>query len=426
MNLLPHKSLSFVLAMACLALPTLNAADKPAAEKPAEEPAPVTPVTDPHWKKITMTRQFVSEGANFGDFNHDGKQDVVSGPYWYEGPDFTQRHEFMTPEKPLNPDGQYSHNFFAFTHSFKNDGWDDIIIIGFPGEDTSWYENPRGKETPDGHWTRHKVFDHTDDESPTFSDLFGNGKPVLLCISGNQIGYAQPDYEKPQSPWTWHPISDKQKHFQRFTHGLGFGDINGDGRNDIMINNGWYEQPESLQGDPQWKFHPADFGGGGAQMYAYDVNGDGRADVITSLAAHGYGLAWFEQNADGTFTKHILTGDAKSEGPLSVRFSQIHAIDLVDINGDGLKDIVTGKRFYAHHSHGDAEPKAPAVLYWFELKRDGKGGATFIPHQIDNDSGIGTQVVAKDINNDKHPAIVVGNKKGTFVFIQQPQAQASK
>src|SRR5258707_15147980 len=45
------------------------------------------------FKKVKLSDQFWSEGANFGDFNHDGKMDVVSGPYWYEAPKFTTRHE---------------------------------------------------------------------------------------------------------------------------------------------------------------------------------------------------------------------------------------------------------------------------------------------------------------------------------------------
>jgi hypothetical protein len=413
------KSIGLLLLGASAAF----AADAPTPAAPPAATAPGAP-TNIHWKKITLSHDFVSEGANFGDFNHDGKQDVVSGPYWYEGPDFTKRHEYMPPEPKLNPDGQYSHNFFAYTHSFKNDGWDDIVILGFPGEDTSWYENPRGKETADGHWARHKIFDHTDNESPTFADLLGNGKPVLICSTDGRLGYAGPDAADPAKPWIFHPISPN-KGYQRFTHGLGFGDVNGDGKNDILVHDGWYEQPASLDGDPVWTFHPADFGGGGAQMYAYDVNGDGRPDVITSLQAHGYGLCWFEQKENGSFEKHVIVGDKESDNPLGVKFSQPHAIDLIDINGDGLKDIVTGKRYFAHHSHGDAEPMAPAVLYWFELvRKDGK--ADFIAHRIDDDSGIGTEVIAKDIDHDKRPAIVVGNKKGTFVFLQEAPAQAAK
>src|SRR5579864_2963441 len=149
------------------------------------------------WKKIVLSDTFYGEGANFGDFNHDGKMDVVSGPYWYEGPDFNpeKRHEFM-PVKAFDPH-EYSKNFFAFIHDFNGDGWDDILIVGFPGEDASWYENPKGKE---GHWVRHQVFAHVDDESPTFGDLLKNGKPVLICCSGGQVGYASPDYSDAAKP----------------------------------------------------------------------------------------------------------------------------------------------------------------------------------------------------------------------------------
>jgi hypothetical protein len=164
-------------------------------------------------------------------------------------------------------------------------------------------------------------------------------------------------------------------------------------------------------------------------MYAYDVNGDGRNDVITSLAAHGYGLAWYEQvNKDGeiTFTKHIILNELRTPAEkkpapnkYSVVFSQLHAIDLVDMDGDGLKDLITGKRFWAHGATGDAEPNAAAVLYWFKLVRGENHSADFVPHQIDDNSGIGTQVIAGDINGDKKPDVVVGNKKGTFVFIQE-------
>jgi len=104
------------------------------------------------WKKIQISDKFYAEGANVGDFNKDGKMDVVAGPYWIEGPDFTVKHAFME-EKAYDP-GAYSKNFFAYSWDVNNDGWTDIIIYGFPGEDVSWYENPQGK---DGPWTRHKV-----------------------------------------------------------------------------------------------------------------------------------------------------------------------------------------------------------------------------------------------------------------------------
>ncbi len=394
------------------------------------------------WKKIQLNNQFWSEGATFADFNRDGKMDVVSGPYWWEGPDFTKRHtiyadtrtfklkkddgtEEIIPgfEGVLGKNNTYSDNFFAFTYDFNGDGWPDVLIYGFPGADASWFENP-GKAGINGNepWKRHVVFDVVDNESPTWGDLLGTGKPVIICMSDGFAGYVAPNWEKPTEKWIFHKISPKVG-YGRFTHGLGFGDVNSDGRRDILEGNGWYEQPASLAGDPEWKFHPFKFNGGGAQMYAYDVNGDGLTDVITSLAAHGYGLVWWEQlkerDAAGEiqFKQHVIMNTKPEDNRYGVKFSQLHAVELVDMDGDGLKDIVTGKRFWAHGSHGDADPDAPAVLYWFKLVRGKDKSVDWVPHLIDDNSGVGTQVVVGDLNGDKLPDVVVGNKKGTFVHL---------
>jgi len=152
--------------------------------------------------------------------------------------------------------------------------------------------------------------------------------------------------------------------------------------------------------------------------------------VVTSTAAHGYGLAWYQQKKDGdgkvSWTKHEILPDKPDLNSDALRFSQLHAVAIADMNGDGLPDIVTGKRYFAHHSHGDVEPLAPAVLYWFELKRDKEKGVQWIPHKIDDDSGVGTQCTVGEINGDGTPDIVIGNKKGTFVFLSQPAKVAGK
>ena len=387
------------------------------------------------FKRIQLSDQFWSEGANAADLNNDGAKDIVSGPYWWEGPDFAKRHEYypatatfqlklgpMTTltvpgfEGTLGKENKYSDNFFVWPRDFNDDGWTDLLIVGFPGKDTSWFENPKGKET---HWTRHIVFDKTENESPAFADLTGDGKPELICITNGRYGYAAPDWSDPAKPWTFHPLSPDNK-YGAFTHGMGIGDVNGDGRLDLLEKNGWWEQPASLSGDPVWTFHAQPMGSGGAQMYAYDVNGDGLADIITSLAAHGFGLAWFEQYREGgaiKFREHIFVNKDPAESPHGVKFSEIHAIDLVDMDGDGLKDIVTGKRFWSHGRMGDPDRNDAAVLYWFKLTRSGRT-VDFVPHLIDSESGVGTQVVATDINGDKLPDIVVGNKRGTFVHLQ--------
>lgn len=376
------------------------------------------------WKRVELSQEFHSEGANFGDFNRDGKMDIVSGPFWYEGPEFKTKHEYY-PGKPFDPKG-YSENFLAFTHDFNKDQWPDILIIGFPGKETWWFENPKGQEQA---WVRHVALAITDNESPAFGDLTGDGKPELICSSEGYFGYAEPDWSKPDQPWKFHRITPKGP-WQRFTHGMGYGDVDGDGRMDLLEKDGWWRQPESLAGDPEWKKNPANFGTGGAQMYAYDVDGDGDNDVITSLAAHAYGLAWFEnrrENGAITFQRHIIMNKEPAENRYGVKFSQLHAIDLIDMDGDGLKDIVTGKRWWAHGPTGDAEPNAPPVLYWFKLVRGADKSVDFIPYQIDDNSGIGTQVIAGHIQGrKKFPDVVVGNKKGTFVLLHTAEKVKKK
>jgi hypothetical protein len=296
----------------------------------------------------------------------------------------------------------------------NGDGWPDYVVVSFPGKETFWYENPQGK---DELWKQHVVWDVTDNESPLLVDVDGDKRPDLLCMSGGHLGFAVQKADAPLEKWDWRMVSPRLA-FQRFTHGIGAGDVNGDGRADLLEASGWWEQPANKDETP-WKKHEVQFATvkGGAQMYVHDVNGDGKNDVITSLAAHEYGLAWFEQTEEG-FKRHLITGTPEEAGETGLVFSQLHAIELADMNGDGLLDIVTGKRFWAHGIKGDPEPNAPAVLWWFELKRD-SGKVSWTPHLIDNDSGIGTQFVVTDINGDGKPDVVVGSKKGCFVHVQK-------
>lgn len=183
---------------------------------------------------------------------------------------------------------------------------------------------------------------------------------------------------------------------------------------DILEPNGWWEQPASLAGDPVWTFHQVSFGPG-AQLYAVDLDGDGLNDVVASVA-HFYGLAWFQQvrqNGQISFCKHVIMGDPTAPNRYGVSFSELHAVAIADVDGDGVPDIITGKRHWAHGPNGDVDPNGPSVLYWFRTVRTDQG-VDFIPYLIDGNSGVGTQIFVGDVDGDGRPDVVTSNKLGTF------------
>lgn len=528
------------------------------------------------WKRTVVDKLFRAEGVAVADVNKDGKKDIVVGDVWYEAPDWKmhilakeRQVQFKdwgdVMEKGWSPVGRpgmtgYSESFGVLADDFNRDGWVDVVVMPFPGKECFWYENPGAKG---GLWKQHLVTNSACNETPIYVDLFGKGQKLLVMGwqppgQGNmgEMCYFIPgkDATKPWERISISGPSEPKKEVpgtQRFSHGLGHGDVNGDGRIDIIIPQGWWEQPAQVDGTP-WKFHPANLGPACADMFAFDLDGDGKNDIISS-SAHQYGFWWYQQKspmefvqrelfpdpfkvaklpkdhglsdaelalynavnkhraeqgrapwklsakltaearelvakaikggevfgAKGTIlgdsgevaqvrilrsTRHhwaeeanaakaasellpvnktalkylspeleigvsvtktqdgqplstILIHGIKGRQPFSLP-SQTHALHFVDINGDGQKDLVTGRRWWAHGPKGDAGPNDPAYIYWFEARKNKDGGTEFIPHEVDDDSGIGTAFAVEDINGDGIPDIIVSNKRGVYVLTQ--------
>jgi hypothetical protein len=353
------------------------------------------------FEKERLHLGFVSEGSAVADVNRDGLPDIMAGSFWFEAPDW-KRHEFRSPLH-FDPAAEWSDAFLHFATDVDEDGWTDLIRIGFPGQEGVWYRNPQGRE---GHWQEHPIDPNVCNESPLLADLNGDGKEEL--VFGRQKPGEMARFQFEDGQWTRNVIAGpKAPGTHRFSHGLGTGDLNQDGRPDVLVKQGWWEQPAEASGP--WTFHAVDFGPDCAQMYVYDFDADGDQDVLAS-SAHNYGLWWCEQigQGDSTVWRRHLIHD---------QFSQTHGLALSDLDGDDLPDLVTGKRYFAHNGK-DPGGKEQAVLYAFLLRRDEQQKPYWVPVLIDDDSGVGLQVLAVDVDQDGKMDVVSANKKGVFIFRQ--------
>ncbi len=376
------------------------------------------------FRKITLNPQFYSEGIQFGDVNRDQVNDIIAGPYWYPGPDFSEKRAFRQPRTTPFPISGDSDCYSIFLFDFNQDGWLDILSFRRDGgAEAVWYENPKGGS---GYWPEHSAFSSVENESAALIDIDKDGKPEIITNSKGYGGFVQPNESNPASPWTFKAVTPKHN-WTTFTHGIGAGDLNGDGRLDLIFADSWWEQPPAGS-NSLWVQHEASFGGqanpsegfGGAQIVAYDVDGDGDQDVVTSLQAHGWGLAWYENLGKGqSFQVHTLMNTPAEIGEYGIAFSQLHALALADLDGDGLQDIVTGKRKGAHGVGLGSDIDSPAVLYAFRLTREEGKPPHYAPYLIDNIAGVGTQVTVGDVNGDGSPDILTARRDGAFVFLNQ-------
>ena len=377
---------------------------------------------DIQFERVQLDARFRSEGAAMGDFNQDGLNDIVAGDYWYEAPAWTA-HELRPPGDFWAGVG-YSQSFCNWTWDINDDGWDDIIVVGFPGDPFHWYENPQNAE---GHWEQHEIWHSICNESPQFKDLTGDGKPdfVLGSQPESQMGYIEiPEGDAVYEKWAFVPVSTPGDPMRngtfKYYHGIGVTDVNGDGRTDVAICHGYWEQPEEL-GAGAWEFRPyllAEQPDGdvlrGADIYADDLDGDGDNDLLMSCA-HSFGVWWFENIAQGgppEFRYHLIDDE----------HSQTHALHYVDLDGDGARELVTGKRYFAHNGN-DPGGLDPVRMYYYELKKGDGAAPEFVRHEITAgaDTGVGTQFSIGDVDGDDRPDVILSNKKGVNVLLQQSE-----
>ena len=330
-----------------------------------------------------------SEGVAVLDMNRDGKLDITSGAYWYEAPNWTRRKY-----REAGIEGEFVINCGEFTIDVDEDGDLDIVSAGWQEDGVYWYENP-GQVGPQ--WKKTLITPSLHTEGMWRTDINGDGKDEFLAVhyTASEVFYVTFADGKPRKVKVGGKEGDE--------HGVGAGDIDGDGKVDVVTTKGWYRQetPETWEYRPEFELGDTGFG-----IQVHDVNGDGRNDLIFGRG-HSYGMFWMEQTNEGGkrgWKQHLIDGS----------YSQLHNMKLADLDGDGKPEILTGKRYRGHNGR-DPGGYDPLAIFYYKLDPQ---TATFkrYPIAYNSDAGVGTQFVVTDMDGDGDQDIVTAGKSGQFWF----------
>jgi hypothetical protein len=395
--------------------------------------------TSPNFRAQRINEFYYSYSTAVADVNRDGNPDVIAGPYYYLGPSFAVGRELYAGAS-FNPTSEWPiPSMVQVASDFTGDGWPDVLNMGGNAGNGvgTLYVNPKGENR---RWTSHAVVQPVGNEETLLKDIDGDGKPELIHSGNNTLRYSKPDPQNPTGTWITTTISEPGPWGANIGHGMGVGDINGDGLADYTNPYGWWQQPPRGSAQTLWTFHPVEFGrwgasqggAGGAEMGIYDVNGDKLNDVVTALEGHGFGLAWYEQKRSSTgaisFVRHMIMDGFLDQNAGGVTFTQPHASTFGDINRDGITDFIVGKRHHSHFQYADPDNWGSPVLYVYTVVRDPKspGGARFVPELVHNKSGVGSHFDVVDLNKDGWLDIATSSASGTFVFFNQRRAATAR
>ncbi len=350
---------------------------------------------------IHFKKQFIAaesfESVGVMDVNGDHNEDIVSGSYWYEGPAFIKRHYIGVVKRV----GEYYDDFSCIPMDVNGDGKVDFITGGWFDGTLRWRENPGN----DAEWPMHDIVETGNIESTRYWDIDGDGyDEIVPNTPGKPLAYYTLIRDKNGKA---HGQFSKTKVTESQGHGLGFGDINGDGRGDLIIADGWLEAPPDRDHQLWTKHNDFNLGDVSVPLIVADVNKDGLNDLIVGQA-HGYGLDWYEQKKGAgkiQFIKH----------PIDPFHSQFHTMAWVDIDNDGEMELVTGKRYRAHNGNNPGDNDYPS-LYYFKWNGESFTKNVICYGPFGEGKGTGVFFAIADLHHTGRKDIIVAGKDGLCVF----------
>ncbi len=345
------------------------------------------------WRLHVINADSRFEAAGILDVNRDGKLDILSGGFWYEAPDWTKH--FV---REIKEEGNYFYDFANLPMDVDGDGWMDTAGAAWHNSMVYWVRNPGKTDEP---WQVFEVDTPGNMETAMAYDIDGDKQLDILPNIMSQAawyGFTR-DASAPQGvKWQKHPLPQEVA-----GHGLGAGDVNGDGRCDVVAPKGWLEQTA----DGGWQWRPEfELGYASIPILVHDADGDGDADLLWGLG-HNYGVYWMEQktvNGQRTWEKYLIDDS----------WSQPHFLLMADLDNDGLDELVTGKRYHAHNGHDPGGNEARCV-YYYDLDPAAKKWTRHVLHE-GGTVGFGINTYAADIDGDGDLDVVAPGKSGLYLL----------